>query len=229
MSNSWTAGKATSSSHARLISSRNKRKSSHLAVSLNPIDRLRWWLLRPGHIEFVLWLGGTILLVAVTCVLLFITAFSFEWITPGFIGPASTNISGTSTGSGQQSTRVATPKMVLILIDKGPILPGQSIDLRGQGFSPQGHIRFLFDGTVQLFDQNGQSLRLRQMRMEYLLTTIVLNNNLPWHPGPHFINAQDLTSRRIAKLPIILSPAPIGKGLQTHLYPHIHLMLPRQF
>src|SRR5204863_5569648 len=111
------------------------------------IDCVRWWLLRPGHIEFVLWLGGTVLLVAVTCVLLFVTAFSFEWITPGFIGPASTNTSRTSTVPGQQSTVVTTPELVLIRIDKGPISPGQSIGLHGQGFTPHGHIRFLFDGT----------------------------------------------------------------------------------
>ena len=184
-SSSWTSGKATSSSQARLISSRKRRKSSHLAVSLNPIDRLRWWLLRPGRIEFVLWLGGTILLVAVTCVLLFVTAFSFEWITPGIVNPATTNTSAASTGSEQQSTTVATSKLVLTLIDKGPILPGQSIDLRGQGFSPLGHIRFLFDGTLQLFDQNGQSLTQANAHGVFV-TTLVLDNNLPMALGAAF-------------------------------------------
>ncbi len=212
---SWTAGKASKSPHARLISNRSKRKNPHMAASLNPIDRVRWWLLRPGHIEFVLWLGGTILLVVVTCVLLLVTAFSFEWITPRFISPASTNKSGTSTGSGQQSTVFATPGMVLIRIDKGPILPGQSIDLRGQGFSPLGHIRFLFDGTLQLFDQNGQSTSTQANEQGVFFTSIVLNNNLPWYPGPHFISAQDLTTKRMTKLPIILSPAPIGKGIPS--------------
>ncbi|MGZ3623836.1 MAG: hypothetical protein ACXWPS_05180 [Ktedonobacteraceae bacterium] len=209
--NSWTAGGAAQSSQARLISSKNKRKSPLTAFSLNPVDRLRWWLLHPGRIEFVLWLGGTILLVAVTCVLLFVTAFSFEWITPGFVNPATTNTSPASTGSNQQSTAAATSKMVLTLIDKGPILPGQSIDLRGQGFTPLGHIKFLFDGTTQLFDQNGQSLTQANVHGVFV-TTLVLDNNIPWHSGPHIINAQDITSKQTAKLPIILSPAPIGKG-----------------
>ena len=208
---SWTAGVASKSSQAQLISSRSKRKSPHTAFPLNPIDRLRWWLLRPGRIEFVLWLGGTILLVAVTCVLLFVTAFSFEWITPGFVNLATPNTSVTSTGSEQQSTTVTTSKLVLSLIDKGPILPGQSIDLRGQGFSPLGHIKFLFDGTQQLFDQNGQSLTQANAQGVFV-TTLVLDNNLPWHSGPHFINVQDITSKRIAKLAITLSPPPIGKG-----------------
>jgi hypothetical protein len=210
---SWTAGKASRSPHAQLISSRSKRKNPSMAVSLNPIDRLRWWLLRPGHIEFVLWLVGTILLVAVTCVLLLVTAFSFEWITPRFINPALTNASGTSTVSGQQSTVIVTTEMVLIRIDKGPILPGQSIVLHGQGFSPLGHIRFLFDDTLQLFDQNGQSTSTQANAQGVFSTSIVLSSNLPWHTGPHFIYAQDLTTKRMTKLQIILAQSPIGKGV----------------
>ena len=212
---SWTAGKASRSSHAQLISSRSRRKNSHMAVKLNPFDRVRWWLLRPGHIEFVLWLGGTVLLVAVTCVLLRVTALSFEWVTPGFISAASTNTSGSSTGSGQQSTVVTTPELVLIRIDKGPILPGQSLGLHGQGFSPLGHVRFLFDGTQQLFDQIGQYASTQANAQGVFATSVVLDNNLPWHPGPHFINAQDLTTKRMATLQIFLSPAPIGKGITS--------------
>jgi len=51
---SWTASQASGSPYARLISSRERRKRHYIGVSLNPIDRLRWWLLRPGHIEFIL-------------------------------------------------------------------------------------------------------------------------------------------------------------------------------
>jgi len=212
---SWTAGKASKSPHARLISNRSRRKNPHMAVSLNPLDRVRWWLLRPGHIEFVLWLGGTILLVAVTCMLLLVTVFSFEWITPGIISHTSTNTSGTSTGSGQQSTVVATPEMVLMRTDTGLILPGQLIGLHGQGFSPHGYITFLFDGTEQLFDQNGKSDSTRANAQGVFSTTVVLNSNLPWQPGTHFIYAQDITTKRMAKLTIILAPNPIGKGVPS--------------
>jgi hypothetical protein len=210
---SWTAGEASQSPHAQLISSRSKRKHPHATISFNPIDRMRWWLLRPGRIEFVLWLGGTILLVGVTCVLLLVTAFSFGWITPGFINTASTNTAETSTGSGQQATGVATRGMVLTRTDTGPILPGQSISLHGQGFSPHGHIRFLFDGVQQLFNQNGQSDSTQADAKGVFSTTIVLNSNLPWHPGPHFIDAQDLATKRMTKLTIILAPTSIGKGV----------------
>jgi hypothetical protein len=209
---SWTAGKASRSEHAQLISSRSKRKHPHVAVSFNPIDRVRWWLLRPGHLEFILWLGGTVLLVVVTCVLLLVTAFSFEWVNPGFINATMTNTTGTSTGPAQQSSVVAKSELILIRIDKGPILQGQSIGLRGQGFTPHGHVSFLFDGTLQLFDQNGQSASTQANAQGVFITSVVLDSNLPWHPGPHIINAQDLTSKRMATLHIILSPAPIGKG-----------------
>ena len=155
------------------------------------------------------------LLVGVTCVLLLVTAFSFEWITPGFIGSASTNTIGTSSGAEQQATVVATHAMVLIRTDTGPVLPGQSIGLRGQDFSPHGHIRFLFDGTQQLFDQNGQPASTQADAQGAFSTTIVLNSNLPWHPGPHFINAQDLVTKRMAELTIVLAPAPIGKGVPS--------------
>jgi hypothetical protein len=211
---SWTAGESAQSAHARLISTRGRRKSHQMGFSLNPIDRLRWWLLRPGRIEFILWLGGTVLLVAVTCVLLFVTAFSFEWITPGVYNQTSAFSSGSTNGDGSQSTIIASSKLVLIRLDKGPILPGQSIELHGEGFSHSAHVRFLFDGNQQLFDQNGRAST--QANAQGVFTaTVVLDTNLPWHPGPHTINAQDLLTRKMAALRIDLSPAPIGKGVSS--------------
>lgn len=211
---SWTAGKAFQSSQARLIASRSKPKHVHGTITLNPIDHVRWWLLRPGHIEFVLWLGGTILLVGVTCLLLLVTAFSFEWVTPGLIDTSSTRTSGISAGSVQNATVVATATsgMVLLRGGMGPIFPGQSISIHGQGFSSHGRITFLFDGTQQLFDQNGQSTSTRANAQGIFTTNLVLNSNLPWQPGAHFIVAKDLTTNRIARLTIILAQAPIGKS-----------------
>jgi hypothetical protein len=98
---SWTAGAASQSSYAQLISARGKRKKSPRGISLNPLDRVRWWLLRPGRIEFVLWLGGTILLVSVTCVLLLVSAFSFDWFGPKSAVITSSSISGTATQARQ--------------------------------------------------------------------------------------------------------------------------------
>ncbi len=105
---SWTAGAASQSSYAQLISARGKRKKSPHGISLNPLDRVRWWLLRPGRIEFVLWLGGTILLVSVTCVLLLLSAYSFDWLGPRSAGITSSSISGTATQARQAKTTVST-------------------------------------------------------------------------------------------------------------------------
>jgi hypothetical protein len=105
---SWTAGAASQSSYAQLISARGKRKKGQHGISLTPLDRVRWWLLRPGRIEFVLWLGGTILLVSVTCALLLVTAFSFDWFAPRSAGITSSSISGTATQARQATTTVST-------------------------------------------------------------------------------------------------------------------------
>lgn len=105
---SWTAGAASQSSYAQLISARGKRKKGQHGISLTPLDRVRWWLLRPGRIEFVLWLGGTILLVSVTCALLLVTAFSFDWFAPRSAGITSSNITGTATQARQATTTAST-------------------------------------------------------------------------------------------------------------------------
>jgi hypothetical protein len=206
---SWTAGEGSQSSYARLISSRNKRNT----ISFNPIDRLRWWLLRPGRIEFLLWLLGTILLVGVTCTLVLVTAFSFEWFAPRYVGTSTVIMSGNSKGSQKQATVVKASDMTVVLADTGPLLPGQFIHLHGQGFSPRGRISFLFDGRQPLPDQSGNIDSTQADGQGIFTTTLRLSDNLL--PGSHFIDVQDLTSTREVKLPIFLAPVPIGKGVPS--------------
>ncbi|WP_126597276.1 hypothetical protein [Dictyobacter aurantiacus] len=38
------------------------------ASILHPIEGIRWWLIQPGRLEFLLWLGGTIVLIGLTVV-----------------------------------------------------------------------------------------------------------------------------------------------------------------
>jgi hypothetical protein len=212
---SWTAGEGSQSSYARLISSRSQRKKPQAALSLNPIDRVRWWLLRPGRIEFVLWLAGTFLLVGVTCLLFLVTVFSFEWLAPGFTSSSSTNMTGNTTRTQQQATAAAIGGMIVTRTDTGPLLPGGTIRIRGQGFSSHGHISFLFDGTQPLLDQNGKSTSTQADEHGVFTTTLLLNVNLPWQPGAHFIGAQDLVTKHSVRLYIILDPGPIGKGVSS--------------
>src|SRR5215469_14863946 len=112
----------------------------------NPLDHVRWWLLYPGRIEFMLWLCGTVLLIGVTCMLLLVTAFSFEWIVPGQqSGMALQNLANNSANS---------MKPALAVIDPGPFSPGQVIRLHGEGFSIRGRVVFTFDTTALQLGQN---------------------------------------------------------------------------
>ncbi len=45
-------------------------------ILLNPLENLRWWLLYPGRLEFLLWAAGTLLLLVITIALVLITVMS---------------------------------------------------------------------------------------------------------------------------------------------------------
>jgi len=209
---SWTAGGAAQSSYAQLIATRGKRKKHRSTISFNLLDRVRWWLLHPGRIEFVLWLGGTVLLVCVTCLLLLVTAFSLVLHTPGSAGTSSTNVPGASKRAQQATTLTSTSGLVLTRTDTGLLLPGESIHLHGQGFSIHGHVRFMFDNTQPLLDQYGRSDSTQADAQGAFSTIVLLNISPPWHPGTHYIFAHDLTTNHVAKLAIILAPEPNSTG-----------------
>lgn len=54
-----------------------RRAAQHISVS-TPFDQFRWWLLVPGRIEFILWLCGTIALICVTALLVFMLTASMR-------------------------------------------------------------------------------------------------------------------------------------------------------
>ncbi len=85
---SWTAGRGKNSALAQRVASRTRggRSKRKNTPALNPIDRLRWWLLYPGRIEFLLWLSGILVLVSATCLLLFAIALSTGWMSVGLVG-----------------------------------------------------------------------------------------------------------------------------------------------
>jgi hypothetical protein len=209
---SWTAGGAAQSTYAQLIATPSKRKKQHSTISFNLLDRVRWWLLHPGRIEYVLWLGGTVLLVCVTCLLLLVTAFSLALHTPGPAGTSSTNLAGASKRAQQTTTLTSTSRLILTRTDAGPLLPGQPIHLRGQGFSIQGHVRFMFDNIQPLLDQNGKSDSTQTDAHGAFFTVVWLNPNLPWLPGQHIIVAHDLATNHVAKLAIILASVDNSTG-----------------
>ncbi len=51
----------------------------------NPLDYIRWWLLSPGRLEFLFWLGGALLLGVVMCVVLVMTGLGLGWMSFGHL------------------------------------------------------------------------------------------------------------------------------------------------
>jgi len=207
---SWTAGGGAQSSYARRIVDRTQPRKRHSTFSLNPFDSVRWWLLRPGRIEFILWLGGTILLISVTCVLLLVTAFSLNWITPGLrssITSSSSSLTSTSSQGHILPTVTSTPGLVLTLLDKGPFLPGQSIRVHGQGFTHNGKVVFTLDNP-QL--PPNPSVWSDADTHGAFTTTLSLGSGLA--PGPHLIIAHDIKTDSLAALPFRIEPGDFGKA-----------------
>ena len=220
---SWTAGGVSASAYARRIAERERTKGRKPKPgnAFNPLDHLRWWLLHPGRLEFILWLGGTILLVSVTFVLLLVTALNFAQITPSFqIGQRGVlDGSNSSPGSSQSGTGkptvVTTPSgLTLILMDTGPLVPGQSIQLQGKGFSPQGTVTFSDENNQPLLILNSQSSSVQADNHGAFAVTV---NNVSWAPGNHLVVVHDVATGRVVELPIVLAPGPFGKQGSTPL------------
>src|SRR6266516_1128324 len=199
---SWTAGSAGGSPYARRIAERPTKTRRRLFP--HPMDHLRWWLLHPGRIEFILWLGGTILLLGVTVVLLFTTAISLSWITPpGFRNGSTLN------SSSSPATVVTRGSMTLSLLNKGPLVPGQALYLRGQGFSPHGRIEFTDENKHSVLRRDSQT---NAVQADGHGAFSVALNDTAWTAGRHHVIARDVVTGRSVDFPVILAAAPFGKN-----------------
>lgn len=79
---SWRASfNSTGSWHSRFFVSRPPLRQPRQRFTL--LDRVRWWLVRPGHIEFLLWLFGSILLFGLIFLLLLVTVLSLQSTSSG--------------------------------------------------------------------------------------------------------------------------------------------------
>jgi hypothetical protein len=219
---SWTAGGASSSAYARRIAERGRPKGRKPKAdnAFNLLDHLRWWLLHPGRLEFILWLGGTILLVSVTFVLLLITALNFVQITPvligqgGLIGGTSSSPGSNQNGTGKPTMVTTTSGLTLILLDTGPLVPGQSIQLQGKGFTPQGAIIFTDEKNNPMLILNTQFNSAEADKQGAFAVTI---NDAAWTPGHHFVVVRDVATGRVVELPVVLATGPFGKQGSTPL------------
>jgi hypothetical protein len=195
---SWTAGGAARSPRAQRLIERREKRNSSSSVRLNPLDKVRWWLLKPGHIEFMVWLVGTLLLVAGSLVLLFTTSLSFGWLT---IGPLS-HFSSLQGNVHPLPTVVTDPHLKLELLDnKGPFLPGQNIHLHGNGFTPGDNVLFTYDHMEPFSSQDNMT---RADAHGTFTITLTLGTGSQWYPGPHLIEARDLVSGGLADVQITI-------------------------
>lgn len=197
---SWTTGQASGSPSAQLIVSPAKRKPLQQNVRFNPLDSVRWWLLRKGRIEFMLWLSGTVLLIGVTCLLLLVSAFSFQWFAP--FAPAGTIYSSAGTQRDVRSPIVSGPYMALVGTES--LVPGQSFQLQGQGFKPSSQVKFYFDNKLPLFDQGGGPASTSTNAQGSFVATLWLGKGPSWQPGEHNISALDAAGRPLATVAVIL-------------------------
>ncbi len=156
---SWTAGDAAGSRYAQLVAARTGRVG-HIGrrkyvPPFNIFDRLRWWLLHPGRFEFLLWLGGTVLLMTVTCIFVLMTVFSFQWSTSNTNNLPSSSSNANSTSS-PANGRTISPDMSLALTNAGQLVAGSPLHLRGQGFSANGRVALTYDTNQPFLNQAGQ-------------------------------------------------------------------------
>lgn len=208
-SRSWTAGAASGSASAQLIVRSGRRKRAQRAEIFNPLDRTRWWLLRPGRIEFILWLGGTLLLIGVTCLLLLVSALSFQWTVP--FAPVSPLASGANGNNAQQHSVLPTgANPSLSLADTSLLVPGQSIQLRGQGFKPTTMLAFYFDGKYSLLNQSGHDAWVRADAHGTFKSTLWLGTGSMWSPGEHIIAVRDASGAPLTFVTIRLAASSDG-------------------
>lgn len=202
---SWTAGAASGSPSAQLIMRSSRRKRAQRVETFNPLDRTRWWLLRPGRIEFILWLGGTLLLIGVTCLLLLVSALSFQWIMPfAPVNQFATSANGNNTQRHSVLPTGTGPS--LILVDASSLVPGQSFQLRGQGFKPSLMVAFYFDGRFPLLNQSLQAAWVRTDARGTFASRLLLGKGPMWMPGEHIIAVRDASGTPLTVIQIRLAP-----------------------
>ena len=196
---SWTAGAAAGSRYARLVAARTARQKP--VPSFNFLDRLRWWLLHPGRFEFLLWIGGTILLMTVTCIFLLMMVFGLQLNTIGMNNrPTSSFQNSGSSSSGQPSF----PGLSLMVMNASTLVAGHPFSLRGQGFSANGYITLTCDDNQPFLDPHGNAV---QAQADIHGTFMVTLNNPAWSIGQHSIVARDLkTGHETTTLVTVVSP-----------------------
>lgn len=219
---SWTAssGSATSLA-AQFIASRSRRRKYPRGFNL--LDRARWWLLRPGRIEFLLWLAGSFILFGITFLLLLATVLSL--MLPGLRAGGKFPNSATS-GSPGSPTSVVTPaissRLHLALIGKPLLSPGAELSLQGQGFHSRSQVVFLLDGRWPLLDQSGRAAATVADASGRFTINLWLGQGSAWSAGRHQILARERGAGSQVSISITItssSTTPVSSNPVPPVYP----------
>ncbi len=196
------------------VSRRGRRQEYRPSFALHPLDRVRWWLLYPGRLELLLWLTGTALLVAVTCVLLFVTTISLGIVSFGHsAGALSTAAAAQCVGAPvsagaahcDSSTALSPAGLKITLQNTTALLTSTPVQLRGDGFSPRGHVTFTYDNnqpcspaSVQADGHGGFTV------------TLTLPAKPALRPGHHRLVVYDQVRRQSVALDILFTADTTG-------------------
>src|SRR6266700_3986491 len=102
-----------------------------------------------------------------------------------------------TSNSGTQShiaSITSSPGLWMERVDKGLVVPGQPVQLRGRGFSHSSRVTFSLDGSLPLSDQDGNPGSTRTDDHGTFDTTLWLGSGNGWVPGSHIIIARDVAT-----------------------------------
>jgi hypothetical protein len=212
---SWTAGGANSPYARRIVS--RERPIPARPLLLRPVDNVRWWLLYPGRIEFLLWLAGTMLLMFATLILLLTGILSLglmnadrQYEAPALFQASSASATACSSSAshsrkGEKSctSEPALPAPHMSVLNGGALAVGVYMQVHGQGFSPYGLVRFSHDANLPCYPATVQA----DGRGEFFVF-LVSGYGPGWYAGRHRIIAYDVISRRTASLEVTLTAPP---------------------
>ncbi len=216
---------SVSSGAARARAVERSQQRHAVPFVFRPLDNLRWWLLAPGRLEFLIWLGGTILLLCFTggfvlVVAMSLGAFNTAHQNQNTIPPLSARDirptpcdTKTSPGAGNGKSCISITAsspfgFKVTLLDGDLIVVGASLRLHGQGFSARELVAFTHDANMPCkpaavqADQQGE-----------FSVTLKLADGSGWQPGRHLLVIADSASHHAITLSLMLVATPATPGV----------------
>lgn len=174
----------------------------------SPFDRFRWWLLLPGRIELILWICGTLVLICVTGLLVFMLAVSsgfFHTQQNASTVICSSQESVQSAATGRENCTLSTVSsssgLQITMLNGDLMETGRVLRLRGQGFHRLGRITITHDANVPC-----QPNIIQADEQGEFAVVIKLDDKGYWGAGRHQIKINDTESKHSIILTVMLEP-----------------------